>query len=329
MNKLFKKVSGKDKKAGSSGNHNLQKNRAGCTEEGFINNNNCHHELCSGSCHRQKYSGICNQKTNVGQKAKHTLMSVLSSKRRFVMKIQRLSLPGKAAFTLAEVLITLGIIGVVAAMTLPTLIANYQKQVTLAKLKKAYSVLSQVLERNYYDHGDIGSFVGTGSEVTEQKTRDFFNTYWLPYFDSPEISKEGTFPYGKSVPFRGFDNTTFTTSVTTSYADGRIALTTKDGISYYIFTLRWVDVTDENGNVIDRKMTYAENMQVFVDVDGTKGENKMGKDVFIFQIDTTKNKVNPYGHNLSSSVLERNCPNGNGSYCSARILKEGWKISYF
>ncbi len=237
--------------------------------------------------------------------------------------------PRRIAFTLAEVLITLGIIGVVAAMTLPTLIANYQKQVTLAKLKKAYSVLSQVLERNYYDHGDIGSFVGTGSEVTEQKTRDFFNTYWLPYFDSPEISKEGTFPYGKSVPFRGFDNTTFTTSVTTSYADGRIALTTKDGISYYIFTLRWVDVTDENGNVIDRKMTYADNMQVFVDVDGTKGENKMGKDVFIFQIDTTKNKVNPYGHNLSSSVLERNCPNGNGSYCSARILKEGWKISYF
>lgn len=48
---------------------------------------------------------------------------------------------GLLAFTLAEVLITLGIIGVVAAMTLPTLINNYRKQETIAKLKKVYSVL--------------------------------------------------------------------------------------------------------------------------------------------------------------------------------------------
>jgi len=48
----------------------------------------------------------------------------------------------KAAFTLAEVLITLGIIGVVAALTLPTLIANYQKRVYVNQLKKSVSVLS-------------------------------------------------------------------------------------------------------------------------------------------------------------------------------------------
>ncbi len=35
----------------------------------------------------------------------------------------------KNGFTLAEVLITLGIIGIVAAMTMPALIANYQKKV--------------------------------------------------------------------------------------------------------------------------------------------------------------------------------------------------------
>ena len=51
----------------------------------------------------------------------------------------------KAAFTLAEVLITLGIIGIVAALTMPALIANYQKQVTLNGLKKAYSQLAQAV----------------------------------------------------------------------------------------------------------------------------------------------------------------------------------------
>lgn len=43
------------------------------------------------------------------------------------------------AFTLAEVLITLGIIGIVAAMTLPAIIQNYQKMVLKSQFKKAYS----------------------------------------------------------------------------------------------------------------------------------------------------------------------------------------------
>ena len=50
----------------------------------------------------------------------------------------------KIAFTLAEVLITLGIIGVVAALTLPTLISNYKKQTYVTGLQKAYSVLNNM-----------------------------------------------------------------------------------------------------------------------------------------------------------------------------------------
>lgn len=48
------------------------------------------------------------------------------------------------AFTLAEVLITLGIIGVIAAITIPTLINNYQKQALFNQFKKAYANLNQV-----------------------------------------------------------------------------------------------------------------------------------------------------------------------------------------
>ena len=49
----------------------------------------------------------------------------------------------KAGFTLAEVLITLGIIGVVATMTIPNLIQNQQEKATIAKLNRIYSILSQ------------------------------------------------------------------------------------------------------------------------------------------------------------------------------------------
>ena len=59
----------------------------------------------------------------------------------------------KAAFTLAEVLITLGIIGVVAAMTIPTLISNYQNKQLKAKLNKTYSVLSQAVSMIYAETG--------------------------------------------------------------------------------------------------------------------------------------------------------------------------------
>ena len=55
----------------------------------------------------------------------------------------RVGVKQKVAFTLAEVLITLGIIGVVAALTLPSLIQKQHEKETVAKVKKAYSILSQ------------------------------------------------------------------------------------------------------------------------------------------------------------------------------------------
>lgn len=59
----------------------------------------------------------------------------------------------KFAFTLAEVLITLGIIGVVAAMTMPSLIANYQEKQRVSQLKKVYSALSQAFVTAVQENG--------------------------------------------------------------------------------------------------------------------------------------------------------------------------------
>ncbi len=51
----------------------------------------------------------------------------------------------RCAFTLAEVLITLGIIGVVAALTIPSLVSHYQRKVLETQFKKSYSILSQAM----------------------------------------------------------------------------------------------------------------------------------------------------------------------------------------
>lgn len=59
----------------------------------------------------------------------------------------------KNAFTLAEVLITLGIIGVVAAMTLPIIKNKAEKQILKNQYKKAYNTVSNALARSYVNNG--------------------------------------------------------------------------------------------------------------------------------------------------------------------------------
>ena len=88
----------------------------------------------------------------------------------------------KIAFTLAEVLITLAIIGVVAAMTLPTLIANYQKEVTAIQIKKSYSAWSQAFQKILADEGvdrlsdtSLWSNINSVCNDNENNCSSFFN----------------------------------------------------------------------------------------------------------------------------------------------------------
>ena len=60
----------------------------------------------------------------------------------------------KKGFTLAEVLITLGIIGVVAAMTIPNLITHNQKEETVTKLRRAISVFNQAYKLSFDELGN-------------------------------------------------------------------------------------------------------------------------------------------------------------------------------
>lgn len=59
----------------------------------------------------------------------------------------------KNGFTLAEVLITLGIIGIVAAMTIPQVLANYRKKSLEAKLKETYSILLNAVNKGNLEVG--------------------------------------------------------------------------------------------------------------------------------------------------------------------------------
>ena len=92
-------------------------------------------------------------------------------------------------FTLAEVLITLGIIGVVAALTLPALVQNYRNQVVETRLKKVYSVMNQAIVQSEVDNG--------AKELWDFDDPDFFNKYINPYIKylKTEIIKSSRYDY--------------------------------------------------------------------------------------------------------------------------------------
>ena len=103
-----------------------------------------------------------------------------------------------AAFTLAEVLITLGIIGVVAAMTMPTLIANYQKQVATTRLKKFYTTYSQAYNQSKNDNYDIDGADILKNGLNSTQMMDWYDTYLRPYFKTVRADKT---KYGVEVAF--------------------------------------------------------------------------------------------------------------------------------
>ena len=117
-----------------------------------------------------------NQKANAGWEIiDFRTDSIRGALKKFRLGIHTLqkNLPDRAAFTLAEVLITLGIIGIVAAMTLPTLINKYKIAVLQTQFKKSYSVMQQVIVKAKAEAGieNFGKYCTSydGSNYTNQE----------------------------------------------------------------------------------------------------------------------------------------------------------------
>ena len=91
----------------------------------------------------------------------------------------------RTAFTLAEVLITLGIIGIVASLTLPNIIYNYQKHVVETRLQKFYSTINQAVRLTEQDYGDRENWAQQGN----QNEIEFINKYYVPYLNVTKTKK--------------------------------------------------------------------------------------------------------------------------------------------
>ena len=84
----------------------------------------------------------------------------------------------KKGFTLAEVLITLGIIGVVAALTLPNMIKNHQKRVMVAQLQRTYNAIVNAMPSYLDEVHDYPAVVipfDNESAIFSFENKTFFN----------------------------------------------------------------------------------------------------------------------------------------------------------
>ena len=88
----------------------------------------------------------------------------------------------KRAFTMAEVLVVLGIVGIVASVTIPNWVTKYQKYVTEIKLKKVYTEIVQAVKLSEIDNGELMSWDFPRDGYSLPKTIAFVEKYYQPYF---------------------------------------------------------------------------------------------------------------------------------------------------
>ena len=172
------------------------------------------------------------------------------------------------AFTLAEVLITLGIIGVVAAITLPNLMTAYKARTLRSQFMKSYSLIQQAYKMMQAD--GIGL---SPSDFDSLVTRQIhpFQTAIQPYFTGTTNCRQGSSSSVclNDISTKGSPYLTLAGKNKISWSffdDGQFAL--KDG-TLFLF---------ENPN-------GGKRVWLFVDINGIQGKpNKAGVDLFVFQL---------------------------------------------
>lgn len=218
------------------------------------------------------------------------------------------------AFTLAEVLITLGIIGIVAALTLPALINKSQNKQLEVGLKKAYSNLSQVIQRVVQE--DFGG-------VIDQNSAKKISSKIVQYYKNGSLCTG--YNTNKGCPNAGISN--FCTFMTNTYKNyngtNKAACVGNDSVSG---TIDGVTIYFDEAGVNEGSQTYGKILML-IDVNGwKKNPNKLGHDMFMFEI-TKVGKVLPMGAEGMSWTERSNCSmistaNTNGYGCTVKALND-------
>lgn len=247
-----------------------------------------------------------------------------------------------SGFTMAEVLITIGLIGVVAAMTLPALNMNIQKHQVGPSLLKGINTLengSRLLlqrdeARNLFDACSNYNYVGEFTPSEEGEGEEANST--LTHSVLSCMLASGIFAVTESADLRTVKDYNLSSEKSFHCIDS------SDGISFCEDTASpsIADMNAVEGHTVGRQYDGRAYF-VYIDVNGPKATNTIGKDIFKVLLDG-KGIVIPFG----GSVYKNYAPNqeailwktdgskctgekvDDGDSCAGAIADNGWKISY-
>jgi len=220
------------------------------------------------------------------------------------------------AFPLAEVFITLGIIGVVAAMTIPTLIQNANEKATVVALKKAYSVLSQAYTLAVNENGTPDTWNLTGDAAGNT---NLINAV-APYLKLTKNCYQSSGCFNPGVKYKQFNGTVRTAPIDNELDSAKAQLS--DG------TLLKTWAYGNNVTVGNTLALQSVSGTFMVDVNGNKPPNQTGVDTFEFYV--TKYGIIPRGtaaetiaNGADDATFNVNCKDkatANGNGCTAWVI---------
>ena len=224
------------------------------------------------------------------------------------MKKHSLRIRRKKAFTLAEVLITLGIIGVVAVLTIVPLVKNYQEKALVNRLKETYSMLSRAHQMAVVTYGepntwDLGGIDGLPSRIK-------LSNYYKPFLKiTKDCGNSNTNKCFYTGGYKALFNNKIKQDQDASYRD-----------------CDWAKVQLINGASLAfwSPGTCSETScgSIIVDINGPKPPNKAGVDYFWFYVDPKRGVL--FLKSTADVPCEyRNTSNLNGTRCTWWVINKG------
>lgn len=230
----------------------------------------------------------------------------------------------RSAFTLAETLIVIGIIGVIASLTIPTLSNETNSKEAVTKLKKTQAILEDAFGRAEAQYGSLDDWTTLNTTVFTQRMT---GTMKLTKVCKTDAEDSGCFGTQNTANFMKLDGSV--TTSTKSNTLGKVVLADDSAVGFYLEQTSSKDcnkdVTSNNASLPDLHKVCG---VITVDINGaSKGKSIWGRDLFAFYI--TKHGLYPVGMDGDTNAkFKENCtatvPDGGlGTGCTAWVVTNG------
>ncbi len=220
-------------------------------------------------------------------------------------------------------MITLGVIGIVAAMTIPGLINNYSKHVIEANLKETYSILQQTMKFTEYD--DVSMDINIPDNISGMKL--WFTTFLQPHLKYAQVCyDEAGCWQSKTATKTLLGGTAGWNRTGIGVGQGIITIRLTNGASLCLDGFTKSDMKNWFGTSV----TDSTGLVVYIDANGDRPPNVIGKDIFIVAFTPDKGLV-PAGVDETKETVAKNCSasatgTNSGYYCLSRVKDNGWEI---